>query len=287
MEQSVERGEPTMKLRDVIVHVDASPAASDRLDYAAEFARRHDAHLTALYVVDVPVPAVADFDGALMAQLMEQQRTLALAEAGRVAARVAEVFRREQLRGGWLQVEGYTPEQVTAHARHADLTILSQPQTDGRRAEEWRLFEMVLFGAGRPVLLVPRAGRFPGTSDRILLGWDASREATRALHDALPLLSRASAVTVYTAAARGRGQHELPSADIAAHLARHGLQVEVEQGADEGLPPGDMLLARAREIGADLLVVGGYGHSRLRETVFGGVTRHLLQRMTLPVLMSH
>lgn len=276
-----------MNLRDILVHIDASPAASGRLDYAAEFARRHDAHLTALYVVDVPVPPVAEFDAAVMAELMDQQRRIALAEAARVAARVSEIFRREQLRGGWLQVEGFTPEQVMVHARHADLAMLSQPQTNGRQSEEWRLLEMVLFGAGRPLLLVPQMGRFPGTSERILLGWNASREAARALHDALPLLARAASVTVYTASVRGRGRHELPSTDIAAHLARHGLQVEVEQGPDEGLPPGEMLLARAMEIGADLLVVGGYGHSRLRETMFGGVTRHLLQRMTLPVLMSH
>lgn len=276
-----------MSLRDMLVHIDASPAASGRLDYAAEFARQHDAHLTALHVVDVPMPAAVGFDGAIMAELLEQQRQVALAEATRISQRVAEIFRREQLRGGWLQVEGITAEQVTLHARHTDLTVLSQPQAEPRQPEEWRLIEATLFGSGRPLLVLPRTGRFRGTSERILLGWNAGREATRALHDALPLLARAAGVTIYSAAAERHGRHELPSMDIAAHLARHGLQVEVEQAADEGLPAGEMLLARAMEIGADLLVAGGYGHSRLRESIFGGVTHHLLRHMTLPVLMSH
>jgi nucleotide-binding universal stress UspA family protein len=123
----------------------------------------------------------------------------------------------------------------------------------------------------------------------VLIGWNASREATRAVSDAMPLLSAADVVTVLTIDAReGPDAHgELPGADISLHLTRHGVKAEIERTVSAGIPVGDVLLSRAADLGADLLVIGAYGHSRVRELLLGGATRSILHSMTLPVLMSH
>jgi nucleotide-binding universal stress UspA family protein len=151
------------------------------------------------------------------------------------------------------------------------------------------LLEQALFSSGRPVLVVPFAGRFESLGRRVLIGWNASREAARAVNDALPLIAQAEIATVLAAnPRRGLGGHgEEPGADIARHLARHGLKVEVQHVVAPEIAAGDILLNAAAESVADLLVVGAYGHSRLREMVLGGVTRTLLRQMTLPVLLSH
>lgn len=276
-----------MTLSDILVHIDETPAALARLGYAMEIARQHDAHLTAMYVIDVPMPAVSEFDAAAMAMLVAQQREIAAAEAARAQTWVTETFRREQLRGGWLQVEGRVAQQMMQQARLADIVILSQPDPHDDLLETRELVEAVLFGSGRPLLLVPRADHCLATTERILLGWNGSREAARAVHDALPLLARATSVTVFVSRPHGQRHHDLAVAGIAAHLARHGLAVEVERGDYDDESVGEMLLERATEMGADLIVVGGYGHARLRERLFGGVTRHLLRHMSLPVLFSH
>jgi nucleotide-binding universal stress UspA family protein len=151
------------------------------------------------------------------------------------------------------------------------------------------LIEAALFETGRPVLITPYAGKFNSVGTRALIGWNASPQAARAVHDALPLLTHASSVTVLVIdAATGEAVHgEEPGADIAKLLARHGLEVTLHRVAGGGLSPGDVLLNEAAELNADLIVMGGYGHSRLREMVLGGATRTLLRQMTAPVLMSH
>jgi len=152
------------------------------------------------------------------------------------------------------------------------------------------LVEDVLMTAGRPLLVVPYAGRFETVGTNALVGWTRTREAARAVHDALPLLAPAATVTVLTVES-GRAASDtevLPTADIAEHLARHGLNVSAARSVvSDGLSPADVLLDYASDLGADLLVVGGYGHSRTRQMIMGGVTRGLLLHMTLPVLMSH
>jgi nucleotide-binding universal stress UspA family protein len=139
------------------------------------------------------------------------------------------------------------------------------------------------------VLVVPHTGSFTSVGRRVLVGWNASREATRAVHDALPLLAGAESVTVSAVnPRRGLGAHgEEPGSDIARHLARHGVRVTVEHTAAPEIGAADILLNRASELSADLLVVGAYGQSRLREFLLGGVTRSLLREMTVPVLLSH
>jgi nucleotide-binding universal stress UspA family protein len=176
------------------------------------------------------------------------------------------------------------------HARYVDLTILGQLDPDRGDAELIRPRpEQVTLASGRPILVVPYAGHFATVGRRVLIGWNATREATRAVNDAMPLLIEADVVTVLTIDAREGpdGHGELPGADISLHLARHGVKATVERTVSAGISAGDVLLSRAADLGADLLVIGAYGHSRVRELLLGGATRSILQSMTLPVLMSH
>jgi nucleotide-binding universal stress UspA family protein len=143
--------------------------------------------------------------------------------------------------------------------------------------------------AGRPILMIPYAGLFKTIGTEIIIGWNNSREAARAVHDAIPLLAMATSVTILEAYPAGRMPvaHDATGSDITRYLTHHGISVKTAQTAMTGISAADALLSFAADISADLLIVGGYGHSRLRELVLGGVTRALLQHMTLPVLMSH
>ena len=278
-----------MKLCDILVHIDQSPRALMRLDIAAELARQHGAHLTALQVIDVALPVMAMGDGgggAVIAELMEQMRQSALAAGVKLKVAFEAALAREGIMGEWRKVEGTTQEILALHGRYADLLVLGQ---DDPESDSAGLLEAMVFDCGRPVLAIPFAGSFNTIGKRVLVGWNASREASRALHDALPLIAKAETATVFLAnPKRGLGGHgEEPGADIARHLARHGMKVEVAMAIADDVPDSALLLNHASDMGADLLVMGAYGHSRLREFILGGMTRSLLREMTVPVLLSH
>lgn len=281
-----------MALKDILVHLDGTEQSDMRLGLAAGLARRHGAHLAGLYVVDIMLPVMAAADagsGAVLGEMLDRMRGDALAEAARVEAGFREMLRREAMAGEWRCAEGQTAELVALHARYADLAVLGQANPDGGPAAASAVIEAVLFDSGRPALVVPYAGSFATLGQRVLVGWNASAQSARAVHDALPVMAGAGTVVVSAVnPRRGIDAHgDQPGADIARHLARHGLAVTVEHTVAPEIGAGDLLLNRASEISADLLVVGAYGHSRLRETILGGVTRTLLQQMTVPVLMAH
>jgi nucleotide-binding universal stress UspA family protein len=285
-----------MPFKDILVHLDTGPRSPMRLDVAAGLARRSGAHLTAIFVVDIP--SAEFFYGAAMPlaaggaeRVVEEIRNDAFAAAVPVEAAFRELLRREGFDGEWRLVEGNLPASVALHARYADLAVLGQANPyehrDGQGHEA--VVVTTVMGSGRPVLAVPFAGEFTTVGDRVLVAWNASREAARAVNDALPLLCHASKVTVLAVnPRRGIGGHgEVPAADIALHLARHGVRAEAAHTVASDIPDGEALLSYAADIGADLIVSGAYGHSRARELVFGGVTRTLLAEMTAPVFLSH
>lgn len=282
-----------MQLKDILVHLDASERSDVRLRLAVDLARRHEAHLTGLYVVDLVLPV--GFGGSFgdggvgIGPILDRLREEALAGAATAEARFRDTMRREGISGEWRAAEGITAELVALHGRYADLVVVGQEDPEGEQPAAGVIIERVLFSSGRPVLIVPFAGRFETLGRRVLIGWNASRESTRAVHDALPLLARAEAATVFSVNPRRGpdGHGEVPGADIALHLARHGIKVEAAQTVSAEVGEGDVLLNQAADMAADLLVMGAYGHSRMREFVMGGVTRTILQRMTVPVLMSH
>jgi nucleotide-binding universal stress UspA family protein len=153
---------------------------------------------------------------------------------------------------------------------------------------EWFSHELVM-SAGRPVLFVPYAGHFEHVGERVFVPWNASREAARAVWDGLPFLAAAqeSEVVTFDPEKLGLGVSDLPDPDIGADLARHGARVTVSSSPSGGVDVGSLILSRAADMAADLIVMGAYGHSRLREVVLGGATRKMLESMTVPTLMSH
>jgi nucleotide-binding universal stress UspA family protein len=285
--------EQGMSYKDLLVVLNSDPASRRRIDLAAALAERFAAHLVGLYPLPVPeVPHHLSYydPGVLDPFFMDlRQRAQAVSDTEREAFEHAARLRG--VSAEWrLIAEGLPEADAALHTRYVDLTILGQLDPDRADTDLIRPRpEHVAFAAGRPVLVVPYAGRFETVGRRVLIGWNASREATRAVNDAMPLLQAADLVTVLAIDAReGPDAHgELPGADISLHLARHGVKAEIERTVSADIPIGDVLLSRAADLGADLLVIGAYGHSRVRELLLGGVTRSILQSMTLPVLMSH
>jgi nucleotide-binding universal stress UspA family protein len=286
-----------MSFKDILVHLDEGPRSSTRLAVALDLARRQKAHLTGIFVVDIPgselffgagMPFSA---GGGMDQMVSSLRTEATSRAEAAGQEFRDALRREGLEGEWRIVEGDTVSLLALHARYADLTVLGQPNEDEayKGPSPDAVLVNVLLSSGRPILAIPYAGKFERVGERVLVAWNASREATRAVNDALPLLRDATAVTVLAVNPRHgiEGHGDVPAADIALHLARHGVKAEAAHTIANDISEGDALLSYAADLGADLIVSGGYGHSRAREMVFGGVTRTLLQEMTVPMLMSH
>jgi nucleotide-binding universal stress UspA family protein len=282
-----------MALKDLLVHLDTTPRSGTRMELAALLAVRHNAHLTGLHVIDIP--SASYFYGAAMPfvptnpeEIVDRIRAEAVEAAKPVEASFRECLRRNGIEGEWRQVEGAPHSTVALHARYADVCIVGQPDREYPRDSD-AVTVTAIMTSGRPVLAVPFAGEFPTIGERVLVAWNASREAARAVNDALPLLMNAKQVTVLAInPQRGvGGQGDVPAADIALHLARHGLKTEAAHTVAKDIADGEVLLSYAADIGADLIIAGAYGHSRARELVFGGATRRLIAEMTAPVLFSH
>jgi nucleotide-binding universal stress UspA family protein len=282
-----------MALKDILVHLDATNRCTTRLEVAARLALQHGAHLTGLHVIDIPPThyfygAAMPFVPANPEEIVTRIRAEATEAAAPVEAAFRDCLRRNSIEGEWRLAEGTPPAMVALHARYADLSVVGQPDRDQPQDADPVTVTAVMT-SGRPVLAVPFAGAFPTLGERVLIAWNASREAARAVNDALPLLVGAKQVTVLAInPPRGvGGLGDVPAADIALHLARHGLKAEAAHTVARDISEGEALLSYAADLGADLIVAGAYGHSRARELVFGGVTRTLIGEMTAPVLLSH
>ncbi|MDO9500832.1 universal stress protein [Falsiroseomonas sp.] len=281
-----------MALQDLLVHLDGTEAAAKRLDFAAALAARHDAHLIGLHAVEasLPIGLTGNLASATLGELAERVRAEVAVSATRSRTAFEEKLRRDGLRGEWRETDTLPAEMVVLHARYADMTVLGQPDPanpDVRLDEA--ILEQALFQSGRPVLMVPYAGHFRKAPERVLVAWKAGREAARAVHDAMPLLRAAREVKVLAINPRNGigGDGEVPAVDLALHLARHGVQATAEHLVTDEVPAADLLLNEAADSDAGLIVMGAYGHSRLRQLILGGVTRGILARMTVPVLMAH
>jgi nucleotide-binding universal stress UspA family protein len=281
-----------MSYKDLLVVLDSEEPARARLDLAAALAERLAAHLVGLYPLPVPQRPreLGYFDPALLDPFFQELRERARDTAEKMREQFEHVTGLHGISAEWRLVPEGPEADAALHARYADLTILGQLDPDRGEAEMLRPRpEQVTLASGRPVLVVPYAGHFETVGGRVLIGWNATREAARAVHDAMPLLAAAETVIVLTIdpSEGPRAHGELPGADISLHLARHGVKAVVERTVSGDLPVGEVMLSRAADLAADLLVMGAYGHSRIRELLLGGATRTLLGSMTLPVLMSH
>ena len=273
-----------MTYKTILLQLDATAQCTARMDLAFRLASASDAHLVGL-AVTAPLLVPGTSPTEMMIDVLIEQW-----EADRFGlAEVAGAFVRKARLGGVSRVEsrsvvGAPEHELALHGRYADLIVIGQASSS-----EHDIAAGLVLNAGRPVLIVPRVGESDRTGERILVAWNASREATRAVTDALPLLARASRVDVVTVNAEPRreGHGELPGADIALYLARHGVRCNVLPTSGDDIEVGAWLLSRAADLGSDLIVMGAYGHSRLRELMLGGATRTVLGSMTVPVLMSH
>lgn len=279
-----------MALKDLLVVVEDTPAASARIDMAAQLAARHDAHLTGLFVAaHTALPAYVETE--LPESVRQAQRAAELAQIDKARAAFEDQMRRHGRtdRSEWRAVRGHPTDVVSVHGRYADLVIVGQVDPHRDRDVPVVLPQDLLFECGRPLLVVPYAGRFASVGERIAVGWNASREAARAIGEAMPLLSRAERVIVMAVNPKHgvSGLGDEPGADIAKHLSRHGCRVEAARVTTEQVDPGDMMLNTVADDSCDLVVMGAYGRSRFRELVLGGMTRHMLQHMTVPVFMTH
>ena len=188
-------------------------------------------------------------------------------------------------------MDGHADALLTLHARYADLTIVGQtdPEASTGLPLPSDLPESVALATGRGTLVVPYVGAPKTIGGNVMLCWNASREAARAASEALPLLKAASTVTVLIVEPRStaKGHGAEPGADVATWLSRHGVKVTVQRDVAADADVGSVILSRAMDHGSDLIVMGIYGHSRLRELVLGGASRTVLADMTVPVLMAH
>jgi nucleotide-binding universal stress UspA family protein len=279
-----------MAYKDLLVHVDDSKGCAARVEAAVELAIAHDAHLTGVSLLTDPAPS-SFVQGYLPQDVVDMLQRQARERADAALGRFAEVAKRNQI-SFETRIDRvlYTAmaEALATNARYADLVILGQAGPDDADVPRY-LPEEVTLASGRPSLVIPYIGPGATLGQRVSVAWDASREAARAVNDALPILQRAQAVGVVTVKPREGpfGHGEQPGADIALHLARHGMKVEVQRVESRDVDVANTILSHIADRSSDLLVMGAYGHSRLRELVLGGVTRTILHDMTVPVFMAH
>lgn len=279
-----------MSYKTILLHVDETAPTAERIRVAARLATAFDAQLSAVATTGVArlvlQSSALDYADPNLGIYFDELRARArdALQQFEPLARAAGVRRHDRR-----LVDTEAGGDFISLARASDLIVLGQSDPQSPSPTVSADFpQYVLMHAGHPVLIVPHAGTFPKTGDHILVAWDGSLEAARAVSAALPFLQRARTVDVVVLNAPGASdpQAELPGADIVRNLVRHGVAAELSLQRT-GTDIGSALLSLAADLSSDLLVMGGYGHSRFRELLLGGATRTVLQAMTLPVLIAH
>ncbi len=279
-------------MKDILVHLDDSEVCSHRIRTAISLATKHDSHV---YGVALKIKStIADYIGeALPAGFQEAQRQ-AVEDSARKALEAFEVAAKDAgisyETGTIHKSAAKAPSDLAYHARHSDLTILGQTDFNSRGASfNTSLMEAVLFGSGRPIYLVPYVGKKIQEVKTAVVAWDGGAKCARSVNDAIPLLQdrKETIILVINAEEREEAHDKKPGANIAAHLAKYGINARIEQETVKDIQVDKAILNFLADSGSDLLVMGAYGHSRLREKAFGGVTQNILKEMTAPVLMSN
>lgn len=276
-----------LMIKDILVTLPMGDAPASALDYAVAVASIFGAHLTGLTFMQDKASAGSLFDSTTTV-LDDYLREMEIAaEAAKV--RFEKICQREGIsaESRILNAGAFSfPELLARTARRFDLTILLQPAPDDDRSAEL-MIDAVLLGSGRPILIVPFFQERTITFDRVLVCWDGSRNAARAVADGMPFLTRAKQIEVVRVAINGSGDDGMSTLDIGHHLSRHGGAVEISKIAAHNQKISDRIRSHAALQSADLIVMGGYGHSRLREWALGGETREMLESTAVPILMSH
>jgi nucleotide-binding universal stress UspA family protein len=275
-------------IKDVLVNLSLGERGGFAGEYAVSVAAAFEAHVAGIAFLYDPIIPLSGA-GYIPADVIDTQER----DNANATKAAADHFAQAAARAG-VSAEPLTlsssvsgaGEQFSRLARRFDLSVVGQAEPETNAIEEV-IAEAALFDSGRPVIIVPYIQKAPLKLDRVMVCWDGGKTAARAVADAMPLLRRAGRVEVVIVADERGKEDEIAGVDIGQHLARHGLNVEVKRMTMGDIDVADVLLSHAADIGADIIVMGGYGHSRLREFVLGGVTRSILQSMTAPVFMSH
>jgi len=275
-------------IKDIVVNLSVGPDGGPAGDYAVSVASALEAHLTGIaFLYDPIVPVSAA--GYIPAEVIETQTADNEAAAKAAIDRFSAATKRQGLSAEPLTLSASLAgagDQFSRIARRFDLAIVGQAEPEASSVEEI-IAEAALFESGRPVILVPYIQKAPLKLDNVMACWDGSKSAARAIADAMPLLTKAGSVELVIITSERGKQDEIEGADMGQHLARHGLKVDVNRIPGGGIDVADALLSHAADSGADFMVMGGYGHSRLREFILGGVTHSIFKSMTVPALLSH
>jgi nucleotide-binding universal stress UspA family protein len=280
-----------MSFKSLLVFADDSDASAMRLDASIAMAERLGTHLAACALIEQPAYYYGiGSEVAVDIYAQDVERAMAVAHVAADAARAQLV---ESGQDGDLRWATGTPEAIAGiaarHARYADLSLVGQPFEGTHKTLLTKVFEGILFDGGRPFVMVPQSWPGGGFGERILISWTPRKEAARAVADAMPFIEAATSVHIAMVDPdTGDDAHgEEPGADLAAALARHDVPVTVDALASAGQSVAGRLLTHAADCGASLIVMGGYGHWRLRESLFGGVTRDIIRESTVPLMMAH
>jgi nucleotide-binding universal stress UspA family protein len=278
-------------IKDVVVNLSLGADRDPACDYAISVAHVFNSHLAGIVFAYDPIVSALAVGGGwemMTPKWVEEQRAKAAAAANAAVVKFEEAARligiSADARVLTVSVEK-AADLFGKLARRFDLLIVRQNEPR-RPGYEDLLIEAALFDSGRPVLVVPYIQTEGPKLDHVLVCWDGSRHTARAVADAGPFLARARMIEVVTIGAEVKSE-EISGADIAHHLARHGLNIELKNIAAPDLDVSNAILSHAADVSADFMVMGGYGHSRLREFILGGATRGILATMTVPTLMSH
>jgi len=275
-------------IKDIVVNLSVGERASFAGEYGVSIAAAFDAHIAGIAFLYDPIIPVSGA-GYISADVIEQQERANAAATKAALDRFAQAADSAGVSANPVTLSASyagAADQFSRIARRFDLAIVGQAEPETSGVEEV-IVEATLFESGRPVIVVPYIQKAPFKLDNVMACWDGSRAATRAIGDAMPLLEKAGRVEVVIVANEQGKQDEIEGADMGQHLARHGIKVEVKRTVLGDIDVADVLLSHAADAGSDFIVMGGYGHSRLREFVLGGVTRSILRSMTAPVLLSH
>ena len=278
-----------MTYKTILVHLNDKRRAEALLEPAIRLATQHNAHLIGLHAyASMPASPVAiPYAAKVMGGVAAGERR----ESEEIAATFARMTANQPFVAEWrvLKVPHVDLAAVVLdHGRAADLIVAGQTDPDWDLSPLMDFPERLALESGRPVLVIPYVGRYPDVGRNVVIAWKASRESARAVFDALPILTRAETVQILEIKdRRDNGTSLAPDTSIAAALGRHGIKPTVRTSMAADISVGDEILSRIADAGADLLVMGAYGHSRMRELVFGGATRHLARHMTAPTLLSH
>lgn len=277
-----------MSVASILLHVDDSAACESRLKAAIRLAHQFDAHLTALYVIR-PTNFPIFTEMPVGPEIIKSHRELLWKGAARARKHCEDTARDAGVTLEWQVVEGDLIDALNEHGRYCDLIVLGQYDPGDRKDLSEGAVDNVVLESGTACLVVPYIGVAAEHIRNVLIAWNGSMESARAVKHTVPLLKQAKyvEVLVINPTQRKEGEVELTGGRIRAYLARHGVKAEAHTIHNKQSNAGDILLSRASDFSADLVVMGAYGHTRLREKVLGGVTRHLLEHMTVPVLMSH